>query len=195
MTKHFPCPVTTIFSRRVRPGHEEQYEEWLQGINRDAASFPGFQGVTILRPGPFRPEYLAIVQFDSAKNLERWMISDEREDWLAQLEGITLDSEEIAQMTGLERWFTLPDRSVSQAPPRYKTALLVLVGLYPLALVLNALLRPLIGDWPPSMRLLVSLSISVPAMVWIVMPQLTRLFFSWLYPEPKARREDQARQG
>ena len=59
----------------------------------------------------------------------------------------------------------------------------MLLGLYPLVLLLNALLQPLIGSWPSALRVLVSLVISVPLMVWVVMPQLTRLFFGWLYPE------------
>ena len=42
----------------------------------------------------------------------------------------------------MERWFTLPDRSVSQAPPEYKMAVLVTIGLYPLMLVLNPILNP-----------------------------------------------------
>ncbi len=90
----------------------------------------------------------------------------------------------MSSLTGIERWFTLPDRSVTQAPPKYKSAILVLLGLYPLVLILNPLLQPLIGSWPAALRMLISLGVSVPLMVWVVMPQLTRFFFGWLYPEP-----------
>ena len=183
MTKQFPSPVTTIFARRVRSGFEPQYEEWLRGINRTSAQFPGHQGTTILRPGVGRTEYIAIVQFDSAQNLERWLVSKERADWLAKLESITLESEEMSSLTGMERWFTLPDRSVTQASPKYKSALLVFLGLYPLVLTPNLLWAPLTGTWPAALRILVSLAVSIPLMVWVIMPQLTRLFFGWLYPE------------
>ena len=186
--KQFPCPVTTMFARRVQPGFESQYEEWLGGITRTAADFSGNQGSTILRPGAGRTEYIAIVQFDSAQNLERWLVSEARADWLTKIESITLDSVEVSSLTGMERWFTLPDRSVTQAPPKYKSAFLVLLGLYPLVLLLNSLLQPLIGSWPAALRILVTLVVSVPLMVWVVMPQLTRLFFSWLYPEHRPSR-------
>ena len=116
------------------------------------------------------------------------MVSEERADWLAKLESITLDSEEVSSLTGMERWFTLPDRSVTQAPPKYKSATLLLLGLYPLVLVLGPLLQPLIGSWPSALQILVSLVVSIPLMVWIVMPQLTRLFFGWLYPEHRPSR-------
>lgn len=184
MTNQLPCPVTTIFSRRVRPGAEAQYEEWLGGIVRASAAFPGNQGTTVLRPTATRPEFTAIVQFDSAANLERWMNSDEREEWLAKLDTICLESEDVSSMTGMERWFTLPDRAVTQAPPKHKMAVLIGLGLYPVLLALTSLLQPLTAPWPPALRILVTLSISVPLMVWVVIPQLTRLFFGWLHPTP-----------
>jgi antibiotic biosynthesis monooxygenase (ABM) superfamily enzyme len=189
MPKQFPCPVTTVFSRRVRPGSESQYEEWLKGITQSSAGYEGSQGTTILRPGADRSEYIAIAQFDSAQNLERWMVSPERGDWLEKLESITLDSEEVSSLTGMERWFTLPDRSVSQAPPKYKSAALVVLGLYPLVLLLAPLLRSFFGSWPGFLQVLISLLISVSLMVWIVLPRLTRLFFGWLYPEHGVGRE------
>ena len=188
MNKQFPSPDTTVFARRVRPGFERQYEEWLEGITRASSQFRGNQGSTILCPGGDRTEYIAIVQFDSSENLERWLVSPERVDWCAQLESITLDSEEVSSLTGMERWFTLPDRSVTQAPPKYKSAILVLIGIYPLVFFLNPLLQPLVGSWPEALRLLASLMVSIPLMVWIVMPRLTRLFFGWLYREHRSSR-------
>jgi heme-degrading monooxygenase HmoA len=104
MAKHFPSPVTTIFARRVRPGFERQYEEWLAGITDVSSRFAGNQGTTILRPGAERAQYIAIVQFDSAANLGCWMDSPERAAWCAKLDAITLDSEEVSTLTGMERW-------------------------------------------------------------------------------------------
>ncbi len=188
MNKQFPSPVTTIFARRVRPGFERRYEEWLQGIGRASSQFRGNQGSTILCPRGDRREYIVILQFDSSENLERWLVSPEREHWCDKLESITLDSEEVSSLTGMERWFTLPDRSVSQAPPKYKSAILVGMGLYPLILFLNLFLEPWVGSWPVALQILISLMISIPLMVWIVMPQLTRLFFGWLYPKHRPSR-------
>ena len=185
--KHFPSPVTTMFARKVRAGFEAQYEEWLTGISQAASVFPGNQGTTILQPGEGRDEYIAITQFDSAENLERWLCSSERSSWLEKLESITLDHEEVTSLTGMERWFTLPNRAVTQPPPRYKTAILVLTGLYPVVLLLDPVLKPLLADLPKPFAVLLSLIVSVAIMVWIVMPQLTRLLFPWLYPRHKPR--------
>ena len=188
MTKQFPCPVTTIFARRVKPGSEERYETWLRGINQAAAGFPGHQGVTVLRPEAGRAEYVVVAQFDSTENLDRWLDSEERRGWLEQVEPLTLDAQEVSTMTGMERWFTLPDRSVANAPPRWKSALLLLLGLYPTVLILGPLMQPLVASWPTPLKVFLSVGVSIPIMVWGVMPMLTRLFFGWLYPESRAAR-------
>ena len=70
-------------------------------------------------------------------------------------------------------------------PPRYKTASLILLGLYPLVLVLGVVLNPLLAGLPGPLQILISLMVSVAMMVWIVLPGLTRLFSGWLHPQPK----------
>jgi len=183
---HFPAQVTTMITRRVRPGKETEYKHWLEGIALAAHDYAGHQGVIFLGPhGPEPVQYTAIFTFDTSANLARWMQSDERRRWLRQAEGLVVDDGEIQTMTGLERWFMLPDRSVTQAPPRIKMALLTALGVYPLLLVLNYALHPLVGQWPTPLRLLASLMIGIPLMTWHIMPTLSRLFFTWLYPEPR----------
>ena len=175
-------PVTTVFARVVHAGYESQYEEWLNGISRAAAAFPGNQGTTILRPSEGRKQYIAVVHFDSNTNQEAWLDSQERADWLSKLESISLDHEEVASGQGTERWFTLPGCPVTHAPPRYKTAIMVFVGLYPMSLLLNLTLTPALGACPPFLRLMLSQIVSIALMVYVLIPALTRLFYAWLYP-------------
>jgi hypothetical protein len=76
-----------------------------------------------------------------------------------------------------------PERDVDRPPPRYKTATVIFVGLYPTVLVLHSVLSPILSILATPLRILVSLLISVPLMVWIVVPLLTRLFSRWLYAD------------
>ncbi len=177
-------PVTTIFARKVRAGFEAQYEEWLAGISRTSSGFAGNHGTTILRPGEGRDEYIAITHFDSAENLEQWLRSSERSAWLEKLRSIDICREEVMSLAGMERWFTLPDQGAAGLPPRYKTATLIFLGLYPVVLLLNVVLKPFLSGLPGPLQVLVSLMISIPLMVWVVLPYLTRLFFRWLHPRP-----------
>lgn len=178
--------VTTIFAREIRTGHEDRYEQWLAGISSSSAKFVGSQGTTILRPAEGREQYIAITQFDSAANLEVWMESSERETWLSKLESINVCQEDVMSLAGVERWFTLPGTAQRKMPPRYKTAALVFLGLYPLVLLLDVVLGPLLSGLPAPLRTFISLVVSVSLMVWAVLPALTKLFAGWLHPrEPR----------
>ena len=182
-TKHFQSPILTIFTRRVPPKHQQQYEEWTRGINAEAAKFAGSRGTTVLRSGHDKSEFHTLLQFDSPEHLEHWLDSDVRAEWLARLEGITIECEEINSLTGMERWFTLPNQAVAQAPPRYKSALLLLLGLYPTSYLMQWLMSPVTGPLTEPLSRLLTMSATIVVMVWAVMPALTWVFFWWLYPE------------
>ena len=179
--------VTTIFARIIRPGHESQYENWLAGISHASSLFPGNLGTTILRPSEGRDAYIAITQFDTRCNLDSWLDSTDRARWIAKLQSIDICHEEVITMAGMERWFTPPGARSHSMPPRYKTAALILLGLYPIVLILNVALSPLLAGLPGPLQVLLSLIVSVATMVWIVLPRLTQLFSSWLHPDPRSR--------
>lgn len=183
---HFPSTVTTIIHRRIRAGAEDEYEAWMHRITGAAAVFPGYLGTTILRPEDAGPaertrEYTVLLNFATTADLERWMGSAVRREHLDAAAHLCLDDSEIHTLTGLERWFTLPNRAVTQPPARYKMAALTALGLYPLLIVLTLALRPLTGDLAWQLQILFSVVLGVPLMTWAVMPLVTRLFFRWLY--------------
>lgn len=184
---HFPCPVTTMIRRRVKPGQEDAYERWMSEITEAAARFDGFLGTTVLRPEKgSNQDYVIILDFANSLYLRGWMTSEIRQSFLERSERLCLADSETETITGLERWFSLPNRAFSQPPTRMKMAILTTVGLYPLLIIIALFLRPALGQFSWPLQILVSVLIAVPAMTWIVMPLLTRLFFPWLY---KIRRE------
>lgn len=174
--------MIAVFNRGIRAGSEARYEDWLTGIARAAARSPGSQGTTILRPTEGSSEYVAITQFETTESLDTWLSSADRASWMSRLRAIDVCRTDASTLAGMERWLTLPPRT-SALPPRYKTAALVLLGLYPLILVLDVVLGPLLSDLPRPVRLLASLLVSVPTMVGVVLPWLTRVFGGWLHPE------------
>src|SRR5262249_62126626 len=75
-------PVTATVTRRVKPGHEAAYEEFLAGINGAARAFPGYLGEEGFRPasgagGGDRMVY----RFDSPAHLRAWLGSAQRPGW------------------------------------------------------------------------------------------------------------------
>src|SRR5215470_12673872 len=72
-------PVTATVTRRVKPGHEAAYEEFLAGIGGAARAFPGYLGEEVFRPagGP-GGEYRIVYRFDSPAHLRAWLDSGAR---------------------------------------------------------------------------------------------------------------------
>jgi antibiotic biosynthesis monooxygenase (ABM) superfamily enzyme len=72
------------------------------------------------------------------------------------------------------------------APARYKLALLSWMGAYAVITLILYVLGPAPAPWPLPVRTLVISALMAPAMVYLVMPVLTRLFKGWLVPSAKA---------
>ncbi len=69
-------PVTTTVTRRIRPGHEAAYEQFLEGIIAAASRFPGHLGVEVFRPqsaaaGEYRIVYRSTAPSTCAPGLTR----------------------------------------------------------------------------------------------------------------------------
>ena len=175
-------PVTVSIARRVVPGREADYEEWLKGITADALLFTGHMGVNVLRPRSQSGEYVSIFRYDTYQHMMAWEDSPIRLKWLAKLEGIVEGEAKIRKGTGLEFWFSLPELPDSHPSP-HKMAVVLLGVVFSLVLLLNFLLSPLIGDWPLLARVFVAVFCQVMLMTYVVMPRVTRLLKSWLFAE------------
>jgi uncharacterized protein len=173
-------PVTVVVRHRVRAGKEAEFEGWLKGITADMMRFEGHQGFNVVRPADSgRPEYLVFFRFDSFANLQRWEESDERLAWLERAGPLTTHAPERERHTGLEVWFTPPPGR--RNPPRWKMVLVTLLAVYPLIMLVQATLVPLLGGVPVLLRTLLTSALFTCLMTYLVMPTLTRLFERWLY--------------
>jgi antibiotic biosynthesis monooxygenase (ABM) superfamily enzyme len=175
-------PVTTTVTRRVKPGHEAFYEQFLTGVIAAASEFPGHLGVEVFRPeSATAGEYRTVYRFDTEEHLQAWLDSDERAAWLERAEPHVIGPMRTSFVTGLETWFTLPG-SPGRAPPPHKMALLTWITIFPLITAIVVIVGPLIDDLPLVPRLAITTALAVPLMTWVVMPRVTRLLRGWLYP-------------
>ena len=97
--------ITTIIRAHIKPDKEQEYEQWLHGINEDATQFAGFQGVTILRPDDKshrHPEYVVVVRFSTYSDLRRWEHSTQFAEWQRRLEPIRDGDLAVDSLTGME---------------------------------------------------------------------------------------------
>jgi uncharacterized protein len=176
-------PVTTTVTRRVKPGHEGFYEQFLRGIIVAARRFEGHLGVEVFRPASAAAgEYRIVYRFDTAEHLRAWLESDEHAAWLERAEPHVIGPMRTQFVTGLESWFTLPSSPSAPPPPPYKMALLTWVTLFPLITGVVVAIEPLLEGVALVPRLAVTTAITVPLMTWVVMPRVTMLLRRWLYP-------------
>lgn len=176
-------PVTATVTRRIKPGHEDAYEEFLAGISGAAKAFPGYLGDEVFRPADGTGgEYRVVYRFDSSAHLRGWLESRERAAWLERAEPHVAGPMRTQFLTGLESWFTLPTQPGTPAPPPYKMAILTWVTIFPLITLVVVVSAPLIGSLPIVPRLAVTTLVTVSLMTWAVMPRVTRLMRRWLYP-------------
>jgi hypothetical protein len=133
--------VTTIVSRRVKPGHEVFYEQFLEGIIAEANGFPGHLGVEVFRPETATAgEYRIVYRFDNAQHLRQWLDSDEHAAWLERAEPHAIGPVSTSFVTGLESWFTLPGRH-GALPPLEDLPVVLRLG------ITTAVAVPLIRGW------------------------------------------------
>lgn len=177
-------PVTVVISRKVQPQYRVAFEEFISGITSAAATFEGHLGVNISRPNtPENNEYKIIFKFDRASNLRIWQQSETRRQWLARAESLCLEKPTVQILTGLETWFTLQSAKLSNRPPRYKMAVIILTTIIPIKILNNFTLVPLLSSLPFLIRNLMTSIIMVLMMTYVIMPRMTRLFSKWLYPQ------------
>lgn len=179
-------PVTAVALRRVKPGREQEFEEWVPGIMAAANRFPGYMGSDVFRPtDPGDDEYRIVFRFDHESNMRAWEISAERRHWLEESRPLLQENEKVSMLTGLETWFTLPSKPAEPPPPRYKMALVTWLAVFPLISTIFLALGPVLNLLPTLLRSLILTVIMVSLMTYVVMPRMTRLFSFWLYPNRK----------
>jgi uncharacterized protein len=174
-------PVTVLVTRRVKEGREREFEALLQRLREEAASYAGYQGVTIIPPPVCSREYVIVYRFDSADRLHAWQTSPARRSLIAESTDLAEAPPEERKVSGTDGWFAVPGGRVVHPPARWKTWLLSLCVIYPLLTVIVIVAQPLLAYLPLAARFAVITPVLTALMTWVAMPLLSRLFARWLY--------------
>lgn len=165
--------VTVVVTWHVRPGHEEEFDAWFREVSAAALKFPGHLGLNVVHHDARQSEYVIVFRFDTDEHLAAWMNSEVRRDFLVKAERFREAQPTYHVERGLEYWF---ETAGTPAPPRWKMAIVTVVGVWPVSVLVSTLLAPLIGGLPPLLQALaVSVGI-VCLLTWVVMPLLVKLF-------------------
>ncbi|MCF5632260.1 antibiotic biosynthesis monooxygenase, partial [Pseudomonas syringae] len=80
------------------------------------------------------------------------------------------------RVSGIDGWFG----AIDQRPPRWKQAVAIWLAFFPVSLIFNFLLGPLLNPLDLLPRILISTAVLTPLMVYLFIPLSTRLLASWL---------------
>jgi antibiotic biosynthesis monooxygenase (ABM) superfamily enzyme len=175
-------PVTLMVARRVADGRYQDLIAWLREGEQLATDFPGYLGSGVLAPPPEDDEFQIIFRFADEQTLHTWEHSASRTAWLARGSDLFAHPTEH-RVSGIEGWFG----AAGQRPPRWKQAVAIWLAFFPVSLLFNFALGPLLSEMSLLPRILVSTLCLTPLMVYCFIPLSTQLLAGWLNGKPVRR--------
>jgi uncharacterized protein len=177
--------VTQVIFSRIKPGMEGKYREWASRMQQEQARYPGYRGMYLQPPGPGGTHWITMLRFASAEHLNAWLAAPERAAMLEEARAF-IEGEELMRLaTSFPGWVRI-DPETGKGPPDWKTALLVLLGLYPIVAIELLYLNPLLAGLVPALGIFIGNVLSVAATSFLTMPALVRGFDWWLFPPARS---------
>ncbi|MEY2409149.1 MAG: uncharacterized protein QOF48_1819 [Verrucomicrobiota bacterium] len=178
-------PIHIAITRRVRPGCEAEFQQALREFFRTSFAHGGVLGASMLTPPPGSDsrEYGILRSFASETERDAFYETPMFKAWEERARKLTEGEPVYRPLHGLEAWF----RSPHNPPPRWKMAAATFLGVFPLAMILNLTIGPVIREWPFVLRNAVFNACVVALLSWVVMPVVSRLLRGWLQPQSRTK--------
>jgi hypothetical protein len=182
-TKKPAEPAAVLALRTVKPGFEEKFERELHDFISRSLQTEGQLGVSVMRPvrGSGSREYGILRRFRDSADRDRFYKSPLFQQWELTVASLTEGEPKHQELSGLETWFVLPGQRALIPPPRWKMALVTVVGVWPASMLVPWLLKLLVGGLPSSLQALLVAAGIVILLTWAIMPVLVRILKPWLY--------------
>ncbi len=177
-------PIHVAITRLVRPGCEAEFQQALREFFQTSFSHGGVLGAYMLVPpaGSESREFGILRTFHNEKERDAFYQSPMFKAWEERAGTLTEGEPVYRQLHGLEAWF----RSPQNPPPRWKMALATFLGVFPVAMILNSTLGPVIRSWHFLLGSAVFNACMVALLTWVVMPLVTRALHNWLHPRERS---------
>lgn len=179
-----PPAGVAVFLHSVAPQDHVGFLQAESALNHAALGFPGYLGGLVLAPAESGGTWISVIRFEDDPQLTAWLTSPERAAQLSVLRGyLVRDFEQVTRSTPFGSIVRIVDGQ-TKSTPNWKTAMVVLMVLYPTVMALSRFLSPVLHDWglDPGMSLWVGNIVSTILLTWLLMPTATRLFRFWLDP-------------
>lgn len=184
--------VATVIFTDLKPGMEDQYFDWELKMQSTQAAFPGYLGTHIRPPSQDQPaRWATLIRFRSSEDLERWFTSPERAQLVDEKQQFVIGTQIQKVDSAFPGWFAVDAKGKS--PPNWKTAQLVLLGIFPIVMLQIKYCNPLytsLNQLSPAIGMLLNMMMSCTLVAWVTMPFFIKVFRFWLYPDKRTTKVD-----
>jgi uncharacterized protein len=180
--------VTQVILSQVKPGMEDVYRAWAARIQQAQSQYPGYRGMYLQPPTFHGGHWTTLLRFDTTEHLEAWLAAPERAKLLQEAEEFIENEELMRLATSFPGWVPI-NPVTGKGPPDWKTALLILLGLYPIVVIELRFLNPLLRGLNSSLATFIGNAISVAGTTFITMPLFVRAFGWWLFVDKNSPRQ------
>ena len=178
-----------IVSSSVSSGMEADFHAAHIRLTMAASQFSGYEGTAVFPPGALG-KWMALIRFRTEPQLSAWLRSPQRKEVLPPVRSsLTGDFSVFAQTTPFGTTVRNVDGK-TEMTPRWKTALLLLMVLYPVVMLQSRFVAPVIGKLgaQPWLSVWLGQVLGVALMQWWLMPTVASWCRRWLDPVDGASR-------
>jgi antibiotic biosynthesis monooxygenase (ABM) superfamily enzyme len=173
--------ATAVIVHRIPAGKVDWFLDWQRGVAAAVEAFPGYRGTEVYPPpGGREGEWVVLVNFGDEASLKAWVDSPVRGQWVDRLTAAIGGFDLQVPPGGFGAWFSRCMQGKGEAPPAWKMALVVLLGLYPTVMCLSLFPGPILSPLGLAVSMLVGNALSVAILQWGVMPVLNVLSAPWM---------------
>lgn len=165
----------------VKEGQEKAFFAFEKKYQITQAHTPGYRGAYLQPPTKETAgTWTTLIRFDSPQSMDKWFHSEERKQIVSESEKLVRFTDYQHVTTSFPGWF--PTMSGGEGPPNWKTALLILLGLYPSVMLVILYFLPIVKRYPTALDNFLGNIITVAVTTWVTMPLFIKVYHSWLFP-------------
>ncbi len=173
--------VTIAVTDHVERGVQEAYESRVKELHGLLELCPGFLSAdTVRHIREHIVEYTILLRFADHGAAHNWEARPEIMSKLKEVKNLTGGEATIVEATGLGMWVDHKPGVAPVLPPFWKRVVLSVLGVYPMLLVLLAVLGPQVQGLPRPLQTFCIVVVLACLLTWPIMPTLGKYLGPWL---------------
>ncbi len=172
--------ATIVTSRAIRAGHEQDFERWVEELNRHARAAPGYRAA--IRLGQTAGFQHLLFRFDDRAAADTWHDDPKMRAHVAVADRFSTALRQLESGDGVT--FELPSDASASKWKRFVTTWLTV---FPVLLLISMMVRTVLKDAPLPLQLLPSSLLLTATLQWIILPHLQRYTRFWLLQDSSGR--------